>query len=131
MSQENVEIVRAAVDAFIRRDWGAVFNDAAPDFELDLSRSIGPYRGVYPLDQTRRFLEDFAATFEAVRLEPLDYIDSGDYVVVPLSTHFVGRDGVEATTGGAQLWTIHEGTVRCCGLFQTKADALEAAGLSE
>ena len=131
MSQENVEIVRAALDAFIRRDWDAVFKDAAPDFQLDWSRSIGPYRGVYPLDQTRRFLEDFAATFESVRLEPLDYIDSGDSVVVPITARFMGRNGIEATTGGAQLWTIHEGTVRCCSLFQTKAGAVEAAGLSE
>ena len=30
MSQENVEIVQAAVDAINRGDWDAVFKDAAP-----------------------------------------------------------------------------------------------------
>ena len=42
MSQENVEIVRAAFDALNRGDMDAVLKDAAPDFELDWSRAVGP-----------------------------------------------------------------------------------------
>jgi ketosteroid isomerase-like protein len=38
MSQENVEIVRAAINAYNRGDWDAVLKNAAPDFEYDLSR---------------------------------------------------------------------------------------------
>jgi hypothetical protein len=51
MSQENVEIVKAAIDAINREDWDAAFKDAAPGFELDFSRALGPYQGVYRLDQ--------------------------------------------------------------------------------
>ena len=36
MSQENVEIVKAAIDAANRQDWDAVFQDMAPGFELDM-----------------------------------------------------------------------------------------------
>jgi ketosteroid isomerase-like protein len=42
MSQENVEIVKAALDAANRDDWDALFQDMTPDFELDMSRAIGP-----------------------------------------------------------------------------------------
>ena len=42
MSQENVEIVKAAIDAVNREDWDAAFQDAAPGFELDMSRALGP-----------------------------------------------------------------------------------------
>src|SRR3989454_841091 len=42
MSQENVEIVQAAVDAINRGDWDAVFKDAAPSFEWDSSRAMNP-----------------------------------------------------------------------------------------
>jgi ketosteroid isomerase-like protein len=42
MSQENVEIVRAAFEAINRRDVDAMLTDAAPDFELDWSRAVGP-----------------------------------------------------------------------------------------
>jgi hypothetical protein len=51
MSQENVEIVKAAIDAFNREDWDAMFKDAAPGFEQDMSRAVGPVRGVFGLDQ--------------------------------------------------------------------------------
>jgi ketosteroid isomerase-like protein len=35
-------IVRAAIDAWNRGDWDAVLKDAAPDFEFDLLRAVGP-----------------------------------------------------------------------------------------
>jgi ketosteroid isomerase-like protein len=54
MSRENVEIVRAAYDAYNRGDLEAVLSYAAPDFELDWSRGVGPQRGVYKLDQAGR-----------------------------------------------------------------------------
>ena len=54
MSQENVEIVKAAIDAYNREDWDAMFKDAAPGAEMDFSRAVGPWRGVFGLDQIRR-----------------------------------------------------------------------------
>ena len=45
MSQQNVEIVRAALDASMRGDWESAFRDVAPNFELDWSRTIGPAPG--------------------------------------------------------------------------------------
>ncbi len=42
MSQENVEIISAAIDAYNRGDWEATLSATAPEFELDMSRSIGP-----------------------------------------------------------------------------------------
>ena len=46
MSQENVEIVRDALDAFTRRDWDGVLNDTTLDYEMNLSRGVGPFSGV-------------------------------------------------------------------------------------
>ena len=45
MSQENVEIVRGAIDAMNRGDWDAALKAAAPNFEFDLSRAVGPLHG--------------------------------------------------------------------------------------
>jgi ketosteroid isomerase-like protein len=39
MSQENVEIVRRAWEAFARRDNESVFDFYDPEVEIDLSRS--------------------------------------------------------------------------------------------
>ena len=95
MSQENVEIVKAAIDAVNREDWDAAFRDAAPGFELDFSRALGPYRGVYRLDQARRFVKDFTATFESVRWEADQLIDAGEHVVFLGTIYYRGRDGIE------------------------------------
>jgi hypothetical protein len=35
MSEQNPEIVRAAIGAYNRGDWDAAFKDAAPGFEWD------------------------------------------------------------------------------------------------
>jgi ketosteroid isomerase-like protein len=131
MSQENVEIVRLAFDAFNRGDFVAAIKVADPEAELDFSRALGPYRGVYRLDQVRGFFDDFTGTFSAVRAEPTEYLVAGEHVVVPLTIHLEGRDGIETTARGAQVWTIRDGlVVRVC-IYQERQEALEAAGLSE
>src|SRR5262245_19598617 len=64
MSQENVEIVKAGIDAYNREDWDAVVKHAAPGFELDFSRAVGPWRGVFGLDQARRLMEEVVDTWD-------------------------------------------------------------------
>ena len=130
MSQENVEIVRAAYDAYNRRDLDAALKDAAPGFELDWTRAVGPQRGLYRLDQIRAFLGDFLEAFESTRVEPDEFVEAGDQVVVPQTGYIRGRDGIELTARVALVWTIRDGAiVRIC-LYQQTRYALEAAGLS-
>ena len=131
MSQENVEIVKAALDAINRGDWDALFQDAPPGFELDFSRALGPYRGVYKLDQARRFAEDFSATFESMRWEADQLIDAGEHVVLLGTLYFRGRDGIETTVSAKRVWTIREGAFERFVMYQEREEALEAAGLSE
>jgi ketosteroid isomerase-like protein len=131
MSHENVEIVQATIDALNRGDVEAVIADAAPDFEFDFSRSIGPRRGVFGLDEVREFWDYFAGTFESVRIEPHEFIDAGEYVIVPWTAHMVGRDGIQVQARTTWTWTIREGAVVRLCMYQERAEALEAAGLSE
>jgi ketosteroid isomerase-like protein len=131
VTQANVEIVRASLEAFNRQDLDGVLKDSAPDAVLDWSRAIGPYRGVYEVADFGRFLDDFSGTFESVRIEPEEYILAGEQVVVSWTLHFRGRDGIEATAKGSMLWTVRDGrTTRVC-LYQERDEALEAARLSE
>ena len=131
MSQENVEIVKAAIDAINREDWDAAFKDAAPGFELDFSRAVGPYRGVYRLDQARRFVKDFNATFESVRWEADQLMDAGEHVVLLGTIYYRGRDGIETTASVKQVWTFREGAAERFVMYQERQDALDAAGMSE
>jgi ketosteroid isomerase-like protein len=131
MSQENVEIVRAAIDAANRDDWDAFYKDMAPGFELDMSRAVGPVSGVLSLDQVRRALEDFAGYWESLRIEPGEFIEAGDLVVMPHTAHLRGRDGIEVVSRPTFVWTIRNGAIERVSLYQEKEDALEDLGLSE
>src|SRR5436190_21370548 len=95
MSQENVEIVRAALNAFNRRDWDALLEHAAPSFEYDLSRAVGPWRGVYTRGQVLSVVSDLVENWEWTQVEPNELIEAGDHVVVPWTMRGVGRDGIE------------------------------------
>jgi ketosteroid isomerase-like protein len=129
MSQENVEIVRAAIDAFNREDWDSALEDAAPDFKLDMSRAVGPLRGVYELDQALRLIEEFAGSWDSVRLEPHEFREAGEQVVVPWTAHSVGRDGIEVRARVTWTWTVRNGAIERLCMFQERQEALEAAGL--
>ena len=126
-----MEIVKAAIDAYNREDWDAFFKDMAPGFELDFSRSIGPWRGVFGLDQARRFVGEFRETWESARWEPHEFIEAGDLVVVPSTGHVKGRGGIEVVVRGALVLTIRNGAIERVAMYQERQDALEAVGLSE
>ena len=53
MSQANVEVVRAVIDALNRGDLDAAFKHMDSDFEFDASRATSDLRGVFKLDQAR------------------------------------------------------------------------------
>jgi ketosteroid isomerase-like protein len=129
MSQGNIEIVRDALDAYNRGDLEAMLKHAAPDCELDWSRSIGPQKGVYRVDQALKFGP--GGTYESIRTEPEEFIDAGDHVITPLVGHFRGRDGIEVTARSTYLWTFRDGACVRVALYQERHEALEAAGLSE
>jgi ketosteroid isomerase-like protein len=131
MSQENVEIVRCSIDAWNRRDWDAALKDAAPSFEFDFSRSMGPGRGVYRLDQMGQYFRELTEAWEQLRLEPDEIIEAGEQVVTPNTLYAQGRDGIQVQARSAWVWTIRDGQVTHLCFYQERQEALEAAGLSE
>jgi ketosteroid isomerase-like protein len=131
MSQENVEIVRAAIDAYNRGDVDGAFKDVAPDFEYDQTRAVGMDRGVFNLEEFQSLLATFTDSWESFTIGADELIDAGDDVVMPFTNVARGRDGIEVQARGIWVWTISDGSiVRAC-LYQERREALQAAGLSE
>jgi ketosteroid isomerase-like protein len=131
MSQENVEIVRAALDAWSRNDWDAAFARVAADLELDLSRDLGEWRGVHntPAELKRRW-EEYAEAWESIQIEVGDVIDAGDRVVSHHLSTLTGRDGIEVTVRVNYLWRLRDGTITHLVSYRELDDALKAAGLA-
>jgi ketosteroid isomerase-like protein len=132
MSQGNVEIIRAAIDAVNRGDFEGVLKDADPDFEYDLSRAVGPVQGVFNLDQTRGLLtEEFFGLWEAVRWEIDELREISDQVAASITSYLRGRDGIEITVRPSWVWTFRDGRIVHLCFFQEWQEALEALGLRE
>jgi ketosteroid isomerase-like protein len=131
MSQENVEMVRAALDAANRGEWDAMVKDAAPDFEFDFSRARGPDHGVYGRDELIDMLSGVDEQWESVRREADEFIEAGEQVVTPLTSYHRGRDGIELQAHVAVVWTFREGALVHFSFYQERQEALEAAGLSQ
>jgi ketosteroid isomerase-like protein len=132
MSQENVEIVRAANDAFNRRDLTATLAFWSSDGEMDWSRANGPFGGVYRgHHELEAFRNEFWSTIEVVEVELSDFRETGPYVVASNTAHMRGRDGVEVTARSTFVYTVENGLITRIRMFQERAEALEAAGLSE
>jgi ketosteroid isomerase-like protein len=128
MSQENVEIVRAAFEALNRGDIDAAVKDAALDFEFDFSRSVSPMRGVFALGQIKEFWDGFSEVWQSMRWEAEEFIEGADQVLTPTSLYVQGREGVKARGRAAWIWTFDGGKIARLTFYQEKREALEAAG---
>jgi ketosteroid isomerase-like protein len=131
MSQENVEIVRAAIDALDRGDLAVALRDVTRDFEFDFSRSIGTRPGVYALNGAQSFWEDFTGAWESVHLAADEFIDADEHVITPLTNSVRGRDGIEVQARTTWVWAFRDGRVARITFYQNRQEALEAARLNE
>jgi ketosteroid isomerase-like protein len=62
----------------------------------------------------------------------LEFVDLGDQLVVVVAMSGRGRgSGAAVEMTFTQLWTVREGKAASLHDYATKAEALEAAGLSE
>jgi ketosteroid isomerase-like protein len=126
----NVETARAAIEAFNRRDLGAMLAMACDDFEYDWSRSMGLYAGVYRgADGFREFASEQWDVFEEFQVEPHEFVPCGDHHVVVTSTvRATGRGGVPVSALSSHLYEFgDDGKVVRITLFQQRAEALAAA----
>jgi ketosteroid isomerase-like protein len=129
VSQENVEIVRRAIEAFNRRDLDVALRDIAPDATVDWSHSRGPDVGVYVgHDAIRRFWTDLTEPFEENTIVPTEFIPHGEHVVVPITGRMTGRGGIEVEAKTVMVATLRGGCVVRWTMYQDRAEARKAVG---
>jgi|SRR5215211_3991965 len=132
MSQENVELVRRASDAWNRGDYAAALESVAPEIEVEdnLGGDLdGTYEGIAGL---QKYLASFWGSFVDFHTEIEDCIAEGDEVV--FSAHHYGRgkgSGVRVEMQNWHVCTVRDGKIVRYRFFRTKPEALEAAGLRE
>jgi ketosteroid isomerase-like protein len=132
MPQENVEGIERAYEAMSRLDAEALVALCDPDVEfrsrIAESEDV-TYRGH---DGVRDYVASLAEVFAWVRTEALDVVDEGDRAVVCNRFRARGRhSGVEVEERFFQALRYRDGKVLWWAFYPSKAEALEAAGLSE
>jgi ketosteroid isomerase-like protein len=137
MSEENVEIVRRIYDAWMAREYEAIFAALDPDIRLQPDPEawwVGIDQDYLGHDGITRYMRAVYEAFEDYRPEIEQLLDAGGGRVLTLAVeHGRGRGSgadVQAAKTG-HLWTLRDGKAVRLDLFMDRARALEAAGLSE
>jgi ketosteroid isomerase-like protein len=132
MSQENVEIVRRAFEAWSAGDVAAAF--AAIDADV-VARRLAPMPDPGTWHGHQGLLDvvaDWMRTFEEFKMTGEEFIDAGDHVVVRVAQQARGAgSGVPVT---ATFWFVHwvrDGKMVTFDMYAARSQAFEAASLSE
>lgn len=131
MSRENVELVRRIYEGWSHGDFSVGAALLAPDFEWRQHEEAvepGSHRGAGIGNALKSIFEIYAD----FRIEPEEYFDAGDKVVVTARNRGTARgSGLELEQRFAFLWTIDAGQLTCLQVYENPRQALEAAGLTE
>jgi ketosteroid isomerase-like protein len=134
MSQENVEVVLDQFAATNERDFPRAMSHYAEDVELVVDREAflqgGTFKG---RDAVGQWFGDWFRTFEpGYRFEIEEARDLGDAVLLVATHRGRGRtSGAEVHGETGYLYTVRDGKVVRAELYAGRAEALDAAGLSE
>jgi ketosteroid isomerase-like protein len=141
MSQENVEIVRRAVDAYNAFMRGELSSEALVElFDPQIEFHWHDQRTYPDIPQHLRgapeligFWEQFRGAWVGLAWETLEFIEAPeDRVLAVVRQRGRGREsGVPIEIHFFDVVTIRDGKVRKIEFFRHRADALEAAGLRE
>ena len=132
MSEENVEIVRRAIEAYGREGLDGVLRYYHPEIEWTSTGDYieaATYRGHNGL---RRYLGTMEDEFKDLRIEPVELIDAGEQVIS--SVRFTGRGKASDVPVEMTLISVgwlRDGLIHRVHNYPGMAAALEAAGLRE
>ena len=130
MSQENVELVRRHLEAFISGDYDTAISFTDPYLVLDRTR-IGPEEPAFGRSDVDRLIGRFKAAFDGYEYDLAGLRELGAGTVLA-----VGRERGRGRTSGipvdqpfAGLFTVIDRRIARITYFQSEAEALEAVGL--
>ena len=135
MSEENVEVVRLAYEVFARDGLDRFMEHFTDDIEYRVlagggSLELGPLQGK---DAVRAYFQDWIEMFDGFWQQLVELIDAGGDTVFT-EERYGGRarlSGVETDSANWTVFTIRDGKIAGGREYETREQALEAAGLSE
>jgi ketosteroid isomerase-like protein len=134
MAAGNLEVVRRSFEAFVSGDFDTAFASFDPDAEWRTAADepdSRTYRGIEEVRRWARALaEPWADRFDRA-IVPEEYIDLGDWVVVPTSGRVHGRgSGIEVDVEESYAVRLRGNKIVRVEEYRTKEQTLEAVRIS-
>jgi ketosteroid isomerase-like protein len=126
----DIELVRRFNESLARGDLEGALECFQHEARFDWSESISPFRGIYVGHAgLQQFWNEFEETWESFTPHIEEIIECGEgRLLTPTTVSGRARaSGIELEAHGAVLWTVRDGKIVEAKLFQTTADALDAA----
>ncbi|MDX6615859.1 MAG: hypothetical protein QOD60_950 [Solirubrobacterales bacterium] len=134
MSEENIELFSRAVEAFNQRDVETLVEITTPDFEfVPYLATLIETTTYWGHEGLKEYLADADSAWEEIHVRLDDVRDAGDGLIYS-SGELYGRgraSGLEVRVPLAWVSEISDGNFTRIQSYQTVAEALKAAGLSE
>lgn len=130
MSQENIEVVREAyadLGGTGEPRWDRLHEDVEV-YDHDIM-DAGKYRGHAGFIA---WTEDWSSAWAEFTMEPEDFLDAGDRVVMTFSMKATGRtSGVPIERQDAMVFEVRDGKIVRIDYYNSRQQALESVGPDE
>jgi uncharacterized protein len=125
--REDVERLRGAYAAFNEGGVEAILERLAPEFQVRDRESSPDRQTRHGKEGIKQLFDSYMEAFDALRLDPEEFIDAGDQIVVSLHQRIRGKgSGAEVVGRIAHVWTMSGGAALRLKIFADKESALEA-----
>jgi ketosteroid isomerase-like protein len=124
--QEDADQLRRAYEAFNQGGVEAFLEHLAPGFQLS-DRDSSPDRAEtrYGKEGIKELFDSYMEAFDALSLEPQEFIDCGQQIVVALRQRVRGKgSGAEVVGNIAHVWTMRGDAPYRLRIFGDKESAL-------
>jgi ketosteroid isomerase-like protein len=138
VSQENVENAKLGYaiisDAVKSGDWDAVRRYVEerfdPEVVLKPAGVLPETEEMHGHDGVVRFLAAQSEAFDALRIEPLEFLEAADRLVVTVRvTGHARHSGIKIEFDRSHVFRYRDGKVLRMEVYANRAEALEAVGL--
>ena len=130
MSQENVEVIRRAIEHL--SDTGELAEECYdPEVEYTTQPDAPCTRRTRASQGLQRSLESLREVWDSMKLEAREFIEADEAIVALTHFRLRGHSGVELEVDQAWTYRMRNGKIWRMEQYGSKQEALEAAGLSE
>jgi uncharacterized protein len=127
MPPMDLERVRRAYEAFNRGGVEALLETLAPEVQIRDRESSPDRETRYGEEGIRKLFASYMEAFDALSMDPEEFIDVGDQIVVSLCQRVRDKgSGAEVGARVAHVWTVRDGAIVRLRIFSDKERALEA-----